>query len=154
MLLDAIDGKVASVWGYDDEVGKLSDLYADHIFANVIWVALASLGLVSVWIPLVTTTRDLVVDWFRQASAVRTGLNGFQQVRASGWRWVVSSRTMRFLYAGAKVVVWCAAVIGLYFPISGMIRMLVGLTVGLCLLRAIPAVTAGWRHVFLAEPTL
>ena len=38
VITDSIDGRIARRFGFESEVGKLSDRYADHIFANIVWV--------------------------------------------------------------------------------------------------------------------
>lgn len=147
VLLDAVDGKIARKFGFEGEVGKLTDLYADHMVANIIWVSLAFLGLVSPWIPLIATTRDMAVDFFRQVVAAATGLNGFQQVAEVSTGWLSGSRPMRFGYGFLKLVAWAAALSLFYFPVHTAVSCLVWLTLFVCLLRAIPAFQAGWRHV-------
>ena len=121
------------------EVGKLSDLYADHIVANAVWVTLAFLDLVPIWVPLITTTRDLVVDWFRQTGAFCTGLNGFEQVENSRFRWLVSSRWMRASYGGLKLVVWGFALASIFMSLGVVLPLIVWVTVAVCLLRALPS---------------
>ncbi len=144
VLLDAIDGRVARYFGQADEVGTLADLFADHIFANTIWVCLALLGLVSPWVPLVTTSRDMVVDWFRESNRLVTK-NGFEQVARSHLHWLCSSRTMRALYGGAKVTTWVLVLVPV---VPGNVAVIVTwLAVTMCLVRALPSLTSGWRTI-------
>lgn len=150
IVLDALDGKIARLCGCQDEVGKLSDIYADHIVANAMWVTLAVSGLVPLWVPLVTTTRDLVVDWFRQATAIRTGLNAFQQVEISRFRWIVSSRMMRGGYATMKLMAWVGLILSAYLTVSEVgLQVLVVSTVIICIVRALPCIKSGWKHVLV-----
>ena len=51
------------------------------------------------------------------------------------------------------MIAWCAVIIGLRLPLSGSVKVLVWTTVGLCLVRAIPALATGWRYIFFAEST-
>ncbi len=152
VLLDAVDGKIARAFGFQSETGMLTDLYADHIVANLIWVSLAFLGLVPIWIPLIATTRDLIVDWFRQVGSIKTGLNGFEQVTNLSFGWISASRTMRGLYGGLKLVVWGLALLSIYFPLPKLVPLLAWTTLGICLLRAFPAISASWRFVVFVEP--
>lgn len=152
VLLDAVDGKIARLFGFQSETGILTDLYADHIVANLIWVSLAFLGLVPIWIPLIATTRDLVVDWFRQVGSIKTGLNGFEQVTSLSFGWISASRTMRGLYGELKLVVWGLALLSIYFPLPTLVSLLAWTTLGICLLRAFPAISASWRFVVFVEP--
>jgi len=139
IVLDAVDGKVARKFGYQDEVGKLTDLYADHVVANLIWVTLAFIGVVPVWIPLIATTRDMAVDFFRQIISIQTGKNGFEQVVNLPTGWLSASRSMRFVYALLKLGVWALALTAMYFPITTIVNYLAWLTLFVCLLRAVPA---------------
>ena len=148
IMLDAVDGMVARWFGFEGEVGKLSDLYADHIVANIFWVSFSSLGLISVWVPLITTTRDMIVDWLRQVYSSATGMNGFQQVDSSRFKWIVSSRFMRAFYAGLKLCSWSGLVLSLFFSVmTPYVQVLIGITVVVCLLRAIPSISVSWRYV-------
>ncbi len=146
IFLDAVDGKIARYFGQDDEIGTLADLYADHIFANAVWVCLASLNLVSVWVPLLTTSRDLVVDWFRQSQYILSR-NGFSQVGESRIGWLCTSRQMRALYGGAKVVAWGLILMPFASPL--VITTAIWIAVTLCMVRALPPITHGWHSVLL-----
>ena len=152
VMLDAVDGMVARTFGFEGEVGKISDLYADHIVANVIWVTLAFIGLVPVWVPLITTTRDFAVDWLRQAGSFCTGLNGFEQVEESHFHWLVSSRWMRASYGVLKLASWGLALASIFLPIGAIFPIVVWMTVVVCLLRAFPAFSASWKYVLLTRP--
>ncbi|MFA6908908.1 MAG: CDP-alcohol phosphatidyltransferase family protein [Patescibacteria group bacterium] len=147
ILLDAFDGVIARQYGCMSKIGELSDIYADHILANVLWVTLAYLGSVSIWVPLVTTTRDLTVDCMRQVHQCATNQNGFEQVRQTRLHWVVDSRFMRAFYGALKMFSWMACIVSLYYPVGYVLQILVLFTVGICFVRAIPAVAASWRHV-------
>ena len=147
VLLDALDGRIARRFGYQSKIGELSDLYTDHILANTVWVALSYLGFVSVWVPLITTTRDLIVDWFRQAGLVATGLNGFEQAFESRFKWVVSSREMRALYGVLKVFSWIGVSLASFLPIENQMQAIVWTTVAVCILRALPSISVNWKHI-------
>ena len=154
ILLDAVDGIVARVFGFEGEAGKLSDLYADHIVANTVWVTLAFLDLVPVWVPPITTTRDLVVDWFRQAAALCTGLNGFEQVENSSLHWLVSSRWMRASYGGLKLAAWGLVSVSIMMPIGPLLPIVIWVTVTVCFFRAFPTLLMNWKYVMLARPVI
>lgn len=154
VILDAVDGIVARWFGFDGEVGALTDIYTDHIIANALWVLFAVVGVIPIWVPLLTTTRDMVVDYCRQVTAVVTGQNGFQQVGCSRLRWIVSSRFMRAFYAGCKLVSWCLLVIAPLVAstyLDTFLMYLVWFTCFLCIIRALPAMSVSWRYVIFAE---
>jgi len=144
VFLDALDGHIARKFGYQSKVGELTDLYTDHILANTVWVVLSYFGFVSVWVPLTTTTRDLIVDWFRQAGFTVTGLNGFEQVRLSRFQWIVSSRHMRALYGGLKACSWVGLLV---LPMESQMPIVVWITVAVCLLRSFPSISVNWKHI-------
>lgn len=151
MFLDGVDGKIARLFHFEDEVGKLNDLYADHMTANAIWVMLAYVGSVSIWIPIIATSRDMAVDLLRQAGVARTGLNGFEQVADSRYGWLSASRAMRFFYGMLKATAWTLALTSSYLPIPYAVNALAWFTVAICLVRAIPAFDVGGKHLIYAR---
>ncbi|HOP65424.1 MAG TPA: CDP-diacylglycerol--glycerol-3-phosphate 3-phosphatidyltransferase [Bacilli bacterium] len=76
---DFLDGNIARKRGIVTDFGKIMDAIADKILVNGVLIVLAVNGYISVIIPVVIVTRDIVVDSVRMASA------GKGKVIAAGW---------------------------------------------------------------------
>ncbi len=133
-LTDVADGWLARRRGWQSLTGALTDAYADHLSANLVWVAWAMLGLVGPVVPLLALSRDLVVDWLRQTQALRAGADPLAR-GAMGLLW--HSRPVRALYGGLKLLcaLWGALAVGGMVPSEGLGILALG-TVLLGLLRA------------------
>lgn len=151
VVLDAADGIVARKYGYTGEIGASSDLYADYIVSNIFWVTFASLGMVSAWIPIIATTRDLLVNWLRQAGLTATKENNVKRSKKLNFEWLTKSRIMRASYAGLKLVSWCGLVLSLILPIRLPMQEIIWLTIIVCIVRSLPVLTTNWRFVILAK---
>ncbi len=147
VLFDALDGVIARAFACESKIGEACDICADHILANLLWIGLAQLGCVSVWVPILTSTRDTLVDCMRLAQLYATHLNFFEQVGETRFRWIVSSRCMRGGYGALKLLSWIACIVSLHHPIDHLLQALVALTLIVCFIRAIPAVAASWRYI-------
>lgn len=124
VILDAVDGIVARWLNCQSHFGEILDHTADYVVANSVWMALAGMGLIPLWVPIITTARDFFVSFHK-----KTSNNKF--------RWLSSSRRMRAVYATMKLASWEIVILSTFFPIS-MTRGVVYITVGLCLVRALP----------------
>lgn len=61
-LSDFIDGYLARKYNLVTDLGKMMDAIADKILVDSVLIILASVGFISVVIPVVIVTRDIVVD--------------------------------------------------------------------------------------------
>lgn len=104
--LDGVDGWVARRRGEVSLFGAAFDIAADRIVENVLWVALADLDLVPVWIAFVFLTRSFLVDSMRAHAASR-GETAFGMMRTRVGRFLVAGRFMRAFYATTKATVFC-----------------------------------------------
>jgi CDP-diacylglycerol--glycerol-3-phosphate 3-phosphatidyltransferase len=148
--LDAVDGYVARRRGEESLFGSIYDIAADRIVENVLWVALADLDLVPVWVALVFITRGILVDAVRSVGASE-GRSPFSLTRSAIGRFLVGGRFMRSAYAVLKAVAfaWMFALQPLpslapeLWPEWGGVLQSVGFAlvysaVVLCLLRGLP----------------
>jgi CDP-diacylglycerol---glycerol-3-phosphate 3-phosphatidyltransferase len=106
---DALDGYVARRRGSASEFGAVFDIAGDRIVENVYWVVLAHLGLVPIWMPLVTIVRSFVVDGLR-SMALAQGKTAFGEKTMMTSRfgtWLAASRFNRAVYGVVKVVAFC-----------------------------------------------
>lgn len=100
-ITDGLDGFVARKRGESSLFGALFDIAVDRIVENVLWVVLADLNLVPIWVPIVFIIRGSVVDSVR-AHAASQGLTPFGMMRSALGRFLVAGRFMRIAYAVIK----------------------------------------------------
>lgn len=151
-ITDGLDGYVARKRGEESLFGALFDIAVDRIVENVLWVVLADLGLVPIWVPILFIVRGSIVDAVR-ANAASQGETPFGMMRSALGRFLVAGRFMRIGYAVVKAVAfgWIVLMqpIASLFPgfwaswgalLGGVTHTLVYLTVALCLARGLPVV--------------
>ena len=87
---DWLDGHLARKLNQTSELGSILDIVADRILENVMWIILADLNLIPVWIPVLVISRGILTDSIRNYT-VRFGRAGF------GEKTMMSSKTGKFL---------------------------------------------------------
>ena len=151
-FMDAFDGFVARLRNETSHFGALFDIAADRIVENVLWIVVADLDLVPVWVAILFITRSFLVDTIRSYGASR-GLTPFGMVESKLGKLLVSGKTLRLLYGIAKAVTFGYLLLiyplplvapGLYEAtrpeLEGLKFLLVYATVLLCVLRALPVI--------------
>lgn len=150
--MDALDGYVARKRGESSLFGSVYDIAVDRIVENVLWIVVADLDFVPVWVPIVFITRGFIVDAIR-SEAVKVGEAPFQMTRSAIGRFLVAGRFMRTSYAAVKGAAfawifllqpwpelfpgtWAAGVGGLTLVTD----ILVYTAVAMCIARALPVV--------------
>lgn len=149
--LDGVDGWVARRRGEESRFGSVFDILADRVVENVLWIVLAYLVLVPIWVAIVFITRGVIVDGVRYQT-VSEGRSVFG-MRSWFGRVVVAGRFMRGFYGVVK-----ATAFGWLFLIQpwprlfpelwrdwstvslGLGQAFVFLAVFVCLLRGVPVV--------------
>lgn len=152
IALDGVDGYVARRRGETSTFGAIFDIAVDRVVENVLWLVLAHLGLIPVWVAIVFVTRGTLVDSIRYA-AITGGQTPFGMMQSPWGRFLVAGRFMRGLYGAVKAVTfawvlmvqpWPQLYPALWAENAGAIdvvtTLLVLLSVALCLLRGIPVV--------------
>ena len=81
IALDGVDGYVARRRGETSAFGAIFDIAVDRVVENVLWVVLAHLDLVPVWVAIVFITRGSIVDSIRYA-AISGGKTAFGMILA------------------------------------------------------------------------
>ncbi len=76
---DFLDGNIARKRNIVTDLGKIMDAIADKILVNGVLIVLAVNGYISVVIPVIIVTRDIVVNSIRMAAS------GKGKVIAAGW---------------------------------------------------------------------
>lgn len=100
---DALDGYIARKRGEETVFGATFDIAVDRIVENVMWVVLAHLGFVGVWVPLLFICRGNLVDAIRSSGAAK-GTAAFDMLRSPIARFIVAGRFMRGFYAVMKAL--------------------------------------------------
>lgn len=95
VLLDGLDGIIARKRHESSIFGAVFDIAADRITEIALWIILAEIGMVSVWIAIIFLTRGILVDSIRKHHA-NQGKLPFSIMRTSLSKFLVASRTMRF----------------------------------------------------------
>lgn len=103
IALDGIDGYVARRRGEASAFGSIFDIVVDRVVENVLWIVLAYLSLVPLWVAIVFITRAVVVDSIR-FRAVSQGETAFGMMRTRWGRFLVAGRFMRGFYGAVKLV--------------------------------------------------
>lgn len=149
-VLDAVDGWVARVRNEESLFGAIYDIAADRVVENVLWIVLAHLQLVPIWVALVFITRGILVDAVRSVGASQ-GRTPFSLSITRIGHELVGGRAMRFTYAALKAVAFVWIFLMLPLPaldpqlwerwgdtLRGVTDALIYSTVFLCVLRALP----------------
>ena len=102
-VMDALDGWVARTYHEESLFGSIYDIAADRVVENVLWVVLADLDLVPVWVALLFITRGILVDAARSVGASH-GRSPFSLTRSRLGRFLVAGRFMRATYAVVKAL--------------------------------------------------
>jgi len=112
IALDGLDGYVARRRGETSAFGSVFDIVVDRVVENVLWIVLAHLKLVPLWVAIVFITRGVIVDSIR-FRAVSQGESVFGMMWSRLGRQLVASRFMRGFYGTVK-----AAAFGWLFMIQ------------------------------------
>jgi len=150
--LDGVDGWVARRRGECSLFGSVFDIAADRVVENALWVVLACLDRVPVWVPIVFIARGVFVDAIRSVGASR-GQTPFEAMKTPLGQFLVASRFMRALYGVAKTVAFAwlftLPIVEAAWPdlwrtwhllLIEMGDSLVLLAVALCIVRGLPVV--------------
>lgn len=160
ILTDALDGYVARKFGEETLFGATFDIAVDRIVENVMWVVLAHLGFVGVWVPVLFIIRGSLVDAIRSKGAV-AGTAAFDMAKSPLARFLVAGRFMRGSYAAVKAITFAWILLWQPMPIltpgfwvtwSGAITtasfVLVVASASMCVARGLPVIV---EFVFNSE---
>ena len=175
-ISDGLDGWVARRRGEESLFGALFDIAVDRIVELTLWIVLADLDVIPIWIPILFVVRGVLVDAIRASQVQADRRSPFSLLNSPVARWLVAGRFMRGFYATIKA----AAFVGLFLikplplgvatllpsladawtPIQPAFELLVMaltyLAVALCLLRGMPVIVefldAERRSLFSRSP--
>lgn len=169
--MDALDGYVARKLGVASEFGALFDITGDRIVEHVYWIFFTTIGMVSMWVPIIFISRSFMVDTVRYMAFSKEGKTPFGEksmMRSKFTLFLTSSRFMRGFYGIIKVFVFLLLGALLVFKNAGsqtpvwvtdsfmenliiFTNFVVWLTVGLNLIRGIPVLWDGRSYLFAKE---
>lgn len=151
-LMDGLDGWVARLRNEATVFGSIFDIAADRVVEIVLWLVLANLGAVPVWVPIVFIVRGNIVDAIRYA-AISNGETAFGMMRRRWARFLVSGRALRAFYGILKGVTFAlllalpplAALAPAWWSRWGVATEalaagMVYATVAICILRGVPVI--------------
>ncbi len=168
IYLDSLDGLVARKLGVASEFGALFDITGDRIVEHVYWIYYSSVGLVSVWVPIIFISRSFIVDTLRSVAYAKEGKTPFGEktmMKSPITRFLTASPFSRTVYAVGKVIAF--VLLGIILTIQeGFERLvpwitptlfadliliteiIVWLVVVMNLLRGIPVIIDGRYYLF------
>jgi len=152
IALDGVDGWVARRFGEETLFGATFDIAIDRIVETVLWVVLAHLGFIGVWVPLLFIVRGNLVDAIRSKGAA-SGTAAFDMMQSPIGRFLVAGRFMRGFYAVLKAVAFawilCWQPFDVLAPdfwaawgdvLSGIGLALAWLSAAICIARGLPVI--------------
>ncbi|CAN5239769.1 CDP-diacylglycerol--glycerol-3-phosphate 3-phosphatidyltransferase [soil metagenome] len=152
-VTDGFDGYVARKRNETSLFGAMFDITVDRIVELSMWIVLADLDLVPVWVPLLFVVRGTIVDTVRATGASSQGESPFAMIRSPIGRFLVAGKFMRTFYAVTKAHAFCWLMFIHPFPVVfpdiweewswllvGIGVALVWLSVIQCVLRGLPVI--------------
>jgi CDP-diacylglycerol---glycerol-3-phosphate 3-phosphatidyltransferase len=166
IALDALDGHLARRKNLATPVGAQIDILGDRMIENVYFTYFAVAGMVSLWLPVFFFARGAATDFLR-GLAMRAGHSGWganAMTRTVWGRALVGSRWSRGMYAAMKCLCFCylglelaltrgpvallgEIAAGAHDAIRAGAGVLTWATAAFCLVRGLPVLLEGWRHV-------
>ena len=152
-VCDALDGYIARARNEVSLFGAHFDIAGDRIVELTMWVVVADIELVPIWIPLTVIIRAVLVDTIRTNLSASRNIPPFALMRSSLGQFLVAGRLIRILYATVKACAFCCLVTLPSFPVilpelwncigslwTSLTYFFVYFSVFLCIVRAVPVV--------------
>ncbi|MFB6088349.1 MAG: CDP-alcohol phosphatidyltransferase family protein [Candidatus Aenigmatarchaeota archaeon] len=135
-FMDWLDGFTARRLEEDKKSGAVLDIAIDRLVEILLWVYLAYMKLVPIWVPGVIITRGILTDSIRNQFKGRP----FDIMKGKLSRIVVSSHTSRGLYGFLKLFTFTFIIANhvLSMGLNFYVEIFVYLTVIYCVLRGLP----------------
>jgi len=165
IIMDWLDGYLARKLQESTALGSVLDIAGDRVVECVLWICLADMRLIGVWIPIVVISRDIFTDSIRNY-VIKFGFVGFGEktmMRSELGRFLTGSPIMRSGYAVLKALTFGSLLLfsGLervahhwtfipYSVISYGLKAgawIAVMTAAICLLRGIPVIIEGVRLI-------
>lgn len=152
-VTDGLDGYVARKRNEATVFGAMFDIAGDRIVELTMWIVLADLDLIPVWLPIVFVVRGTIVDTIRANQVTTDGGTPFSMMRSPLGRWLVAGKFMRIFYAVLKATAFCwllliqplpAIVAGIWadwgWLLAGVGQTLAYAAVLICIARGLPVI--------------
>lgn len=152
-VTDGLDGYVARRRHETSQFGAMFDIAGDRIVELSMWVVLAHVHLVPVWVPLVFVVRGTIVDAIRASQTTGRHESPFDFMSTPWGQWLVGGRFMRAFYAVVKATTFCWLLLLQPLPVLApdlwqqvgevatlIGRLLVLVAVLLCVVRGLPVI--------------
>jgi CDP-diacylglycerol--glycerol-3-phosphate 3-phosphatidyltransferase len=152
-VTDGLDGYVARKRGESSLFGAMFDIAGDRIVELTMWIVLADLNLVAIWVPLLFVVRGTIVDAIRASQTTHRGQSPLAMMETPLGRWLVAGKFMRIFYAVLKAHAFCWLLLIQPIPVlfadfwaawgwllTGIGDVLVWLAAVICLARGLPVI--------------
>ncbi|MBQ2870581.1 CDP-alcohol phosphatidyltransferase family protein [bacterium] len=154
---DGLDGYVARKFNEASKFGAMLDILCDRIVECIYWIVFASLGWISLWVPIIVVTRGLITDGLRSL-AMEQGYTAFgssTMMQTKIGKFIVASNFCRFTYAVTKALAFAFLILantpgglnGLSDKISLPAYACAYIAVVFCVVRGIPVVIESKRFI-------
>ena len=154
---DGLDGYVARKFNEASKFGAMLDILCDRIVECIYWIVFASLGWISLWVPIIVVTRGLITDGLRSL-AMEQGYTAFgssTMMQSKIGKFIVASNFCRFTYAVTKALAFAFLILakvpeglnGISEMISPWAYACAYIAVVFCVVRGIPVVIESKRFI-------
>lgn len=97
-LTDFLDGHLARKYNLVTDLGKVMDAIADKILVNAVLIILAVNGYISVVVPVVIVSRDIIVDSIKMVAGQKSGAVGASKAGKIKTACMMVGITLLFFY--------------------------------------------------------
>lgn len=97
-LTDFLDGHLARKYNMVTDLGKVMDAIADKILVNGVLIVLAYEGYISVVIPVIIVSRDIIVDSIKMVAGGKNGAIGASKAGKAKTMCMMIGVTLLFFY--------------------------------------------------------
>lgn len=97
-LTDYLDGHLARKYNLVTDLGKVIDAIADKILVNGVLIVLATEGYISVIIPVIIVSRDIIVDSIKMVAGQKNGAVGASYAGKVKTTFMMIGVTLLFFY--------------------------------------------------------
>jgi CDP-diacylglycerol--glycerol-3-phosphate 3-phosphatidyltransferase len=152
-VTDGLDGYVARKRGETSLFGAMFDIAGDRIVELTMWIVLADLDMLPVWVPLLFVIRGTIVDAIRASQTSHRHQSPFAMMETPLGKWLVAGKFMRIFYAVLKAHAFCwllfirpmPALLPGFWAEWGAVMSAIGsalvyLSVVICLVRGLPVI--------------
>ena len=95
---DCVDGRLARKYNLVTDFGKVMDAIADKILVNGVLIILAVEGYISVIIPVIIVSRDIIVDSIKMVAGQKNGAVGASYAGKVKTAFMMVGITLLFFY--------------------------------------------------------